>query len=109
MRDLLARKPVGKLRHSYSSTNVTTGAWVEISSSVPAAATAMEIFDSSGSIMKLAFAASGQEDSNEFNYYIIPGGSSILLPAEVAKGVRLAARAVDANATSGDLVINFFG
>lgn len=104
-----ARNPVGKLRFDYGATNVTTSAWVEITSAIPAAATHMHIFDSSGSVLKLSTGASGSEAASELNFYIIPGGMEILLPIELAKSKRLAAKAVDANATDGQLVINFFG
>lgn len=108
MRNLLARKPIYKFRHSFSDTNVNTNAWVELLSSLTKAASAAEIFNSSGAILKLALAAAGQEADNEMDYYVLPTGSPILLPLEFDNGVRLAARAVDVNATTGSLVINFF-
>lgn len=109
MRNFLGSKPVGKFIHDYATTNVLTSAWIELITSVAQPASAVEIFDSSGRILKLAKAASGQEDDNELKYYIIPGGSSIFLPLEFSKGSRIAIRAVDDDATVGSLVINFFG
>lgn len=106
---VMVTKPIYKFRHSYVSTNVTTAAWVEIITAMPVPASAVEIFDGSGRIIKLALGAAGDEDSNELDYYIIPGGSSILLPVEFARTKRVAAKAVDANATTGSLVFNFFG
>lgn len=95
--------PSQVIRNVYSSTNVTTAAWVELDASLDNEATTLEIFDSSGSVLKLALGASGQEV--ELPYYITPGGNgrvTVLLP----KGKRLSIRAVDTNATAGQLVIN---
>lgn len=96
--------PVQVIRNAYGSTNVTTGAWVQLDSALDQNVSAIEVFDSSGSVLKLAIGASGSE--KELPYYILPGGQgrvALLLP----KGARLAIRAVDTNATSGQLVINF--
>lgn len=95
--------PSEVIRNVYSSTNVTTAAWVQLDASLDNETTAVEIFDSSGSVLKLAIGASGQEV--ELPFYILPGGNgrvSLLLP----KGKRLSIRAVDTSATSGQLVIN---
>lgn len=105
-RSLLARRPVSKLYHSFASTNVTTGAWVEVEDSLPAAADAVEIFNGCASTLKIATGAAASE--TELDYYILPGGSSILLPWNLAKGVRIAIRAQDTNATTGTFVMNFF-
>jgi hypothetical protein len=105
----LARKPVGKLFYNYALGNVTTGAWVEIIANIPASATEMHIFDSSGRVLKLSTGAAGDEANHELLFYIFPGGSDALLPTEWAKNSRLAAKAVDANATTGYLIINFYG
>jgi hypothetical protein len=106
---LLARTPVHKFRHSYVATNVTTAAWVEVISSLPQPVSAVEIYDSSGKIIKLSIGASGEEDANELDYYITPGGSGILLPLEFSKGARISAKAVDDDADVGSLIFNFFG
>jgi hypothetical protein len=110
MRHLLAQKPVAKFRYDYASAPVTTTVWVELLAALTQPACAMEIYDGSGKIMKLALAAAGDEDNKEIPYYIIPGGSSILLPVDgLSKGQRLAIKAVDADATENSLIINFFG
>lgn len=107
---MLARTPVAKFLHSYASTPVTTAAWVELLAATLQPCSAIEIFSASGAILKLSTGTAGQEDSNEISYYIIPGGSGIMLPIELAKGSRLSAKAVGTvNADAGDLVINFFG
>jgi hypothetical protein len=104
MHRLLARKPVGKLRHSYVSTNVTTSAWVSVGT-IPAAASAMEIYDSSGRVLK----ASVDNGSTELNFYILPGAAGFLIPIEWKKSQTLYLKAVDASSTVGQLVINFYG
>ena len=105
----IARTPVGKHFHSYASTNVGTLAWVEIISATTFPSSAVEIFSASGSTIKLSLGAAGDEDAEEIKYYVLPGGSSILLPIEIPRGKRISAKAVDATADVGSLVLNFFG
>ena len=104
-----AIKPVGKAIFSYASTNVTTSAWVEIISSIPHSASAFEIFDSSGRILKLSVGTAGNEDASELSFYITPSGTCGLIPIEFSKAQRLSAKAIDASATVGYMVINFYG
>jgi len=102
------RKPAGKIRHSYVATNVTTSAWVQISASIPATASSVQIFDSSGKIIKLSTGTAGNEDASELNYYIFPGGADGVLRIPFTVGDRLSAKAVDNTAQYGDLILNFF-
>lgn len=103
---LLARNPVGKLTHDIAAGNITTGAYTQLSASIPAASTALEIFSTSSSIFVLALGSAGNEVDMKF--YIFPGGSP-MLPVEIPKGQRLSVIAVDTNATVGRLNINIFG
>lgn len=103
-RGLLARIPVGKLTHDYAATNVTTSAWVLVSTTIPAAASAVEIFDSSGRIMKMSI----DNGVTELKFYITPGGPDTLLPVEWKKGSSLYLKAQDASATVGNLIMNFY-
>lgn len=98
--------PINRLRLSYSSTNVTTGAWVELEDSFVGNATHLEVFDSSGQTMELAIGASGSESALPF--YIIPGGNTQLISCPISAGQRIAIRAVSASATSGEISINFY-
>lgn len=109
MRYLIAQKPTYKFSHNYTTTPVTTSAWQEIISAMPSPACAVEIFSASAATIKLSVGDAGDEDNHEINYYVIPGGSSILLPLEFSRGSRLSAKAVDSDADSGSLVLNFFG
>ena len=99
---------VSKVRNVHSSANILTSAWLELVASSAFAATAMEIFDSSGSVLKFSTGASGAEDASELNYYVFPGGNPALIPINFPKGSRLAVRAVDTSATDGQLLLNFF-
>lgn len=98
--------PVQKIRHSYSGGNVTTAAWTEISSSANTKrGRVVEIFDSSGQTLVLGYGASGSEA--EFPFYILPGGNG-RISLQIDAGQRLAVKAISANATSGELVLNIF-
>lgn len=109
MRSLVARKPVNTIRHNAGSTPITTGAWVEIEDSLAAPASAVEIFNATGRVLRVSTGAAGLEDSSEAAYTIIPGGSEILVPSEWRRLSRLSMKAVDANATTGYIILNFFG
>lgn len=108
VRDLLAQKPVGKIRVDISGTNITTAAWAEISASLPASCTAISVAYTGDGILKLAKGAAASEV--ELPLYITPGmAHEMLIPLEMAKAWRLSARALDQSVTSGELVINLFG
>lgn len=103
----LAFKPVANYNHDYSGTNVTTGAWVEVIAATDKPCNAIEIFDSSGSILEIALGAAASEVA--LPYYILPGGSVLLLPFEIPKGSRVSLKALDADATAGFFILNTFG
>ena len=107
---LLAKKALGKIRLSYASTNVTTSAWAEVTASIPETALMIEIFSSTGTPIKLSVASAGNEDSGELPFYVFPGGTDGLIPVDnFVKSQRLAAKAIDSNATTGSLLINLYG
>lgn len=95
---------VQTIRNAYASTNVTTAAWVELDSSLNSRVSHIEIADTSGQTMKLGIGASGSESDL---IHIIPGGNG-KLPLPLPEGVRLSVRAVSANATTGELVLNLY-
>jgi len=97
------RNPVLKLRNVYSSTNVLTSAWVQLDADIDSSIKELEIFDSSGETMKLGIGAAGSEVDL---VQIPPGGNEHRVPAYLSEGIRLAIRAVSANATVGEIVIN---
>lgn len=108
MSRMLARNPVYKFMLTLSSTNITTAAWLQLVASMPVPTGAVEIFNGSNSIIKISSGAAGLENASELPYYVLPGGSSILLPIEFAKGSRLSAKAADVTADVGSIVFNFF-
>jgi hypothetical protein len=101
-----AKRPCQVIRNDYSSTSVTTSAWVQLDSSMNADTHELEIFDSSGSVLKLGIGASGSE--TDIPFHIIPGGNANRIAVSIPQGSRLAIKAVDATASSGQLVINCY-
>lgn len=100
-------KPVGKFyRDCSGATVITTSAWVVLDSSVDASCSALEIFNGTGCMLKLSTGGASAEDASELPYYIIPGGSSSIIPLELTKGARLSAKAVDTDTVAGLLIIN---
>ena|ERR1035437_4031436 len=68
------------------------------------ACSAIEIFNPSGSPMILAIGDAGSEKN--MNYTILPGGTTGILLAEIASGVRLSLKAYDTAVASGRFVLN---
>lgn len=97
--------PVQRIRNVYSSTNVTTGAWVELDSALNQSCNVIEIFDSSGNTMELGIGPAGSESS--IPMYIVPGGNG-RIRYRLDKGARLAVKAVNATSNSGELVLNLY-
>lgn len=99
-----ASVPVQLIRNDYSSTNVTTSAYVELDSALDSRVSEIELFDSSGQTLVLAIGASGSEVDT---MYIMPGGNGrVRLLLE--EGTRLSVKAVSGNATTGELTINLW-
>ena len=92
------------VRNDYTTTNVTTGAYVQLIASTAAAYNAIEIFDSSGQTLQLALGASGSE-VNQF--LIFPGGNG-RIPYTIAAASRVSVKAVSGTANVGELSINFY-
>jgi hypothetical protein len=93
------------IRNDYSSTNVTTAAYVELIASTSNAYKEIEIFDSSGQTLKLAFGAAASEVDKML---IFPGGNSTVRLA-VPAATRISIKAVSATASVGEISINFRG
>lgn len=92
-------------RNNYATTPVTTGAYVQLIASMPAAVKEVEIFDSSGETLVLAIGGAGSEVNK---VYVFPGGNG-RIPLQIAAAARLSVKAVSNNASSGELTINFYG
>lgn len=91
------------VRNDYTSTNVTTSAYVQLVASTAVEIHSLEIFDSSGSTLKIAIGAAASEVDQ---FLVFPGGNGrrdIVIPA----GQRISIKAVSATASVGELSINF--
>lgn len=98
------RVAVEQVRNDYGITPVTTGAYVQLIAATSGAATAIEIFDSSGQTMSLAFGAPGSEVQQAL---IFPGGNG-LISLVIPVGTRVSIKAVSANATVGEIDANLY-
>jgi hypothetical protein len=89
--------------NDYTSTPVTTAAYVELVASVSQNTHKIQIFDSSGETMILALGAAGSETDL---MWIFPGGieHNVYIPV----GQRLSIKAKSGNATSGYLAANLW-
>jgi hypothetical protein len=96
--------PFLSFRKDYSVTPVTTGSYSQLVASTSVASSSIEIFDSSGQPLYLAFGGSGSEVNKVLDY---PGGNG-LIPLLIPAGTRLSIIAVTATASSGELDINFY-
>lgn len=88
----------------YSSTNITTSAYVQLIASTTSATKYIDIFDSSGQAMILAVGAAGSE---VIQAYVPPGGDSFSFA--IPAGSRVAYKALTATASSGYLLLNLRG
>lgn len=102
---LLARKVVGFTSLLTSSTNVTTGAYVQLVAKLAGTVEAIQFYNGTTSTLALATGAA----SSEVQKVLLGPGLSDLIPTEslFPAGSRLSVIAVDANASSGNIAINF--
>lgn len=107
LRGALRVKPTGLdtvqlIRNDYSSTNVTTAAYVQLVASTSNEINRLWIFDSSGQDFVLATGAAASEvDQIE----IPPGGWDSPVDLYIASGTRLSIKSKSATASSGILLI----
>lgn len=90
--------------NDYSSTSVTTSAYVELVASLSSACKEVEIFDSSGQGMILAVGAAASEVDQ---IYIFPGGNG-RVPLAIAASSRVSIKAKTATASTGYIMVNFY-
>lgn len=96
--------PIKSVRWLYASTNVTTSAFVTILASLPADATKVEIFDSSGQTLQLQYSP---PSGNPQSFDILPGGNG-QVTVKIPLGSAIALKALSANATAGEFTVNFY-
>lgn len=94
----------GLFRNTYTGTPVTTGAYLQVIASTTSVINAVEIFDSSGQTLALAFGGAG----SEVNQIIIYPGGNGRVPLRIPSGTRVSVIALSATASSGELDINFY-
>lgn len=99
------KSAINKALLDYTSTPVTSGAWVQLLASTTSAVSEIEIFDSSGVILELGTGAAASEVSQ---IYIVPGGNG-RVPLTIATSTRVAVRAFSTTASVGNIVVNFYG
>ena len=93
------------ITNDYSSTSVTTGAWVELIASTTDEVRALGVFDSSGQVLELGIGAAGSEVRK---FLIFPGGNGRADGVRIASGSRISIKAVDGDASAGFLAINLY-
>ena len=97
------------IRVNYATTNVTTGAFTQISTAIRTDARAVSIFDSGGGEMILAYGSSGGEQTA---MRVFPGGNSGPEPLLLNSGMRLAIKCADsstpATVSSGVFIMNLY-
>lgn len=91
-------------RNDYSSTSVTTGAWVQLIASTASTINSFDIFDSSGQTLELGTGAAASETRLVL---VFPGGNG-RVPVSIAAGTRISIRAVSGTANSGEIDINWY-
>jgi hypothetical protein len=98
------RSKVAQLYNDYTSTSVTTSAYVQLTASTVSAVNKIEIFDSSGEALILAVGGAGSEVDQ---LYIFPGGNG---PVDLAipASSRISVKAKTATASAGFLAINLY-
>lgn len=96
--------PLQFIRNVYSTTNVTTSAYVQLIASTSGITNVIETFDTSGQTLEIAFGASGSEVNK---FLIFPGGNGRNTCA-IPSGTRISIRAVSATASSGEFDLTLY-
>ena len=98
--------PLMTVRLGYSTTNVTTGSWVQLVSSLPNFVRKVQVFDSSGQVMRLGLGAT--TSAVAMPWVIMPGGQSDMIPMMAAAGQSLDIEAVSGTANAGEIDLNLY-
>lgn len=94
--------PFATARNVYSSTNVTTGAWVQLVASTASITNAIDLFDSSGQTLELG---TGPAASETRLILIYPGGNGPQ-PIKIPASTRISIRAVSGTSSTGEIDLN---
>ncbi len=88
-----------------SATTITAAAYVEMSAVLAAPASAIEVFNTSAKAIKLAIGTAGNEV--DLGFWVPPATVGMVIPVVIKNALRLTAKALTADATTGFLVVNF--
>lgn len=88
-----------------SSTNITTGAYVELIASTSGTARGIEVSDTGGRWYYLATGAA----ASEVDLLLVPPGGTAILPVQIASGTRLSIKAIDGTSSTGYVGVNIYG
>lgn len=89
------------------STPIASGAWTQLTASLAKSAAGFQIINTTNRIIRIGVGGSGQEQ--EIPFYVGPGVTSPVISQDFTRGSRISARALGADTSSGDLVVNFLG
>ncbi len=104
------RKPTQTAYYDLSGGAIGTSSWVVVLTAANNlyACSAIEIFNPTGSTMKIAIGAAGSEVT--LPYTILPGGTTGLLACEIKRNTAVSLKSVDASSGSaGIMILNQFG
>ena len=106
--NFLGHVPIFTIYHPYSgSGSVPTTGWTQLVASLPSNVSLLQIYDTSGQVMKIAKGASGSEVA--FPMTIPRGGNNgDGTPVSLTSGTRISIEAASTTASTGEIIINFF-
>lgn len=97
---------LGTLTNICSSTNITTGAWLQVSAGgFGQDMGKITYYNGSSSVIQVG---SGKSGSEQVVATLYPGSNNIGLETIVPQNSRISFKALDANATSGTVSVDFF-
>jgi hypothetical protein len=88
---------------SYASSNVSTSAYTTLVVATPIAVSHLQIVDTSGELLQLAYGLAG----SEIPFAVTPIGGTVVLPIQLPAGVRIAAKAITNTAANGYNALSF--
>jgi hypothetical protein len=91
--------------HNYAVQGATTLAWLQLIASTSAVISDWDVTDTSGQVLELGVGAAGAEA----RFALIPAGGGSPFEHRLPAGSRVSIKAVDADASTGKLVINAWG
>lgn len=100
----IASDAVQILRIAFATTNVTTGAYVQLTAATTADAIMAHIYNGSTESLKLAYGPSG----SEVDLLYISPGENMHVPFHIGKLTRLAVRGVSGDSTTSELLMTLF-